>query len=671
MAKEGESYRATPTDKQDDYKIPNDIYDHIPKLALEYCCPSIIPPTPGPIDPAENWDSDQQDYCYNALPEPEAQFESDGQGEVDYPSDPDELSDNTNPDSPSDSKESSASDEASNTEEQSDYDLAFEVAYEHLLHPEPRRFVNSKQNLPVTDSSEDAGATNVESRESATASNRNECSQSSSTPINEQANADDQHSEEAGSEVQQRTVANRLKTKGDRVRAISTMRSDVSKLESKIAALLSSSKDPLSAISTSEALFFSRITKELKQVKSKLGDGLSPARSSKPSCPAGFAVDLYDGECLPSAKRTIVASWRAQSCKPNPDYRTPAVQFSEKTGVTLRHPGSLKRSITLFGGVWERAKTVDLGQPTQQPVKSLSPQQWPKPVPQPAEPPPWQSFLTSFKRPVQQSVEDPSREAIPQADSEREQQSFEQSGQQLARLTVDDSVTQSTGQQFQQPVHNLLTKSLEDISQQSIGEPVKTPDQSSTKTQPTKPPETPNQQPAENPIKKPQTTLLLEPKPQQEQPSKQPSPNPSPRKPPACRRVERSARLSQDSSGASIPPSASSQPISQHGLAISSITVIYNSPPTAPHISPLSPSQTPPASAPKPKIITLKLPSESPNSAAPEPETALTIALQSLTLISEKEPLLHPSANNCPSKSANSSSPAARSPILTASNSSA
>lgn len=237
---------------------------------------------------------------------------------------------------------------------------------------------------------------------------------------------------------------------------------------------------------------------------------------------------------------------------------------------------------------------VDLGQPTLQRLKLSSRQQWPKPAQQSVEPPPWQSFLESMRRPVQQSVKDTIRQVAHQPDTQSEQQSIQQAVQQLARLTVKDTITDTVGQPVQQPVHVPPYEGAKDRTQQSIEGPVKTPDRSSNKTVSAKQLEDPEQQSTEEPIKKPKIKLLFGRKPEQEsssaRPTEQHSPKPPSSKSPVQRRVERFKQLNKDSGEKAISPSskaASSQPISRNGLAVSDITVVCDFQPMTPDISSL------------------------------------------------------------------------------------
>jgi len=621
-------------------------------------------------------------------------------------SDTNELS---NPNGSSNSKNSSASDNPSNTNKQSDSDLAFEVAYEYL------------RSLPVTASSGDAGVAEREDRESTTTSNMITSLQSDCAPVPEpeHASAGDQQSkktaESAVSEIQQRRLARRLKREPNL--PVPDLRGDASKAEVDLgkSAIASSTAERLqrsSALldehagagdqqsegaraggqqrrvktkqdhlsirsakdletreavsdldtkrSSLKAMLAARaLKKELEKLRSKPGDGLGFLRPPKASWIARFAFAPFFEERDPNAKRIRFGLESGQWSIVKPDYVKLAIQFSKKYGVTGCPFGRSSRPGKVIDTIWKRAKTVDLGQPTLQPVVSLSPQQWPKPVLQPIEPPPWQSFLESMKRPVQQSVEDPLRQAVSQPDTEREQQSIQQAVQQLARLTVKDANTKSAGKPVQQPEHASPHESVEEPVQQSIEGPVKTPERSSIKTQSVKSPETPDQPPAEELVKKPRFTLLLGGKPVQEQPG-EPNKQHS-GKSPAQRRVERSARLNKDLVEEATPSSsgtATSQGTSQTGLAVSAITVVCDFQPTTPDISPLPPPRALSRPAPESKIVTLKLPSTSPNTPAPEP--TITAALQSLTLTENANPC--PLFRTLPSRSATSSTHTSSSP---------
>lgn len=483
-----------------------------------------------------------------------------------------------------------------------------EVASEILQRRLARR-LKREQNLSVSDSREDAGKVEVEDRESAITSRMVECPQSSPAPASEEQQQSEETTEHAGhevqqqneeaaeraaSEVQQRRIARRLKMEGDLLGAISTMDSEVSK---RIAAMLPSSKATVSDTPTSDALCMSSITKELENIGGKQRDGLillRPARPPKASWTARFASAPLFEDCYPYAKRIKFGLESGQWSIEKPDYIKLAIQFYKKYGVTGCPFGRSSRSGRVIGGIWEHAQMVDLGQPTLQRLKLSSRQQWPKPAQQSVEPPPWQSFLESMRRPVQQSVKDTIRQVAHQPDTQSEQQSIQQAVQQLARLTVKDTITDTVGQPVQQPVHVPPYEGAKDRTQQSIEGPVKTPDRSSNKTVSAKQLEDPEQQSTEEPIKKPKIKLLFGRKPEQEsssaRPTEQHSPKPPSSKSPVQRRVERFKQLNKDSGEKAISPSskaASSQPISRNGLAVSDITVVCDFQPMTPDISSL------------------------------------------------------------------------------------
>jgi len=701
---------------------------------------SIYDPLPGEPPESVSWDIDrgeetgsdeqvycwggpsEQQYCYDATSEGGEMFESDGQGEMDYPDDPDEVSEHdgvsehdalsdtneqsdhntlSDPDTPSISKNPSASDPSSSINEQSDADLAFEVAYEYLRtlpvsassedtgaaetedrkvavvssiitnpqrSPAPvpehasagdqqskktaefavsdiqqhrlARRLKREQNLSVPESSGDASKAEVELGKSAIASSIQVCPQRSPAPASAEGQQSEGAAERARSDNQQRRGSRRLKTRGDLLRAISTMESDVSKLESWKAAMLPSSKATVSDTPTSDALRIPSMIKEIEEIRSKLESIRSkhrnvplPVRPPKASCSARFTSHYYDEKVLPSAKRMRVGLWWSRPWMTEPNY------IMEKTILTLRHPGRSKRCREVIGGAWEHAQMVDLGQPTLQAVKSLSPQQWPKPLQQPIEPPPWQSFLESMKSPVQQSVDGNARQAVPQPDTEHEQQSIQQAVQQLSRLTVKDAIAQSVGKPVQLPVHAPPQKSEKNLS---VEGPVKTPERFSMNIKLAKLLNIPDQPPAEEPVKKPTIRLLLGKRPvleQIEEPTEKHSPKSSFRKNPAQRRVQRSKRLNEKSGEEVITASSEAaclQQKPQNGLAVSGITVVCDFQPTTPDISPSSPPRTLPTFAPESETVKLKLHSTSPNPPAQEP--TLTTSLQSLTLTESANP---------------------------------
>lgn len=500
------------------------------------------------------------------------------------------------------------------------------------------RPTTSGPNLPIPASRGDAGKVEVGDRESAVAGRMVGRSQRSPEAEDESS---EETAERAGSEVQQRKVAGRLKTKGDLRRAMSTMDSDVSKFESWRAAMLPPSEATVSDTPTSDALCLSRMTKELESIRSSMmrelekirgtkGKGLLSVRPPKASWIARFASAPFWEDSDPSPKRIRFGPESGQWSIVEPKYIKLAMQFYEKYSVADCPFGRSSRSRKVVAGIWERAETVDLGQPAQQPVKSLPRHQWPKPVQQPVEPPPWQLFLESMKRPVQNIIEDPIRQAVPQPDIEHEQQSVQQAVQQLSRLSVQDSINESLGKPVQQPVHVPPKESVKEPVQLSIPQTVKTPEGSSVETQSVRSAETRDQQQTGEPVKKPKIRLLLGRKPQQEhpgEPPKQHSPKSPFRKNPAQRRIERSKRLNKDSANSPSSEAAPSQRITHSGLAVSDITVVCDFQPTTPDISRLLPPQTSNAVMAKSKIVKLKLPATS-----PAPDTALTTALQSLDL---------------------------------------
>ncbi len=525
------------------------------------------------------------------------------------------------------------------------------------------RQVKTEQSLPVPESRGDAAAANAASAERTIVS-----SITDSPEINSgRASVEDQKSEKAAEQVEskihqqteeeteragsdhlQRRVGRRLKTKGNLLCAISTMDSEVSKLESRIAAMLPSSTATVSDSPTSDARCISRmtkeienirsrITKELKKISGKQGNGPLPVRPPKGSCSARFASDSYVEGVLPSAKKIRIGLQTYQWASIKRDYMKPT------SDVTLRLSGRSRHSRWLIARIWKRAKTVDLGQPTLQPIKSLSPQQWPKPVQRPIEPPPWQSFLESMKEPVQHSVEDPIREAVTRPETEREQQSIQQTTQQIARLTVNEGITMSAGKPAQQSVHAPPQRSVKDEVPQSNKEAVNTPERSSMKIKLAKLLQTADQPPFEEPVEIPKIKLRFRQKAEQEQfeeATEQHSPKSAFRKGSAQRRVECSKRLNKGSGEEAISPSSeapsSSPQIAGDGLAVSGITVVCDFQPTAPDVPPLPPRPEPSSPAPKSKIITLKLPPTSPN--PPNPVPALSTSLQSLTLKSVTNP---------------------------------
>jgi len=522
------------------------------------------------------------------------------------------------------------------------------------------RQVKTEQSLPVPESRGDAAAANAGSAERTIVS-----SITDSPEINSgRASVEDQKSEKAaehveskihqqteeeteraGSDRLQRRVGRRLKTKGNLLCAISTMGSEVSKLESRIAAMLPSSTATVSDTPTSDARCISRMTKEIENIRSRITkelqkisgkqeNGPLPVRPPKGSCSARFASDSYVEGVLPSAKKIRIGLQMYQWASIKRDYMKPT------SDVTLRLSGRSRHSRWLIARIWKRAKTVDLGQPTLQPIKSLSRQEWPKPLQQPIEPPPWQSFLESMKRPVQDLIDDNVRQAVSQPDTEREQQTIQQTTQQIARLTVKDAIAQSVGKPVQLPVHAPPQTSEKDLS---VEGPVKTPGRSSMKIKLAKLLNIPDQPSAEEPVKKPTIRLLLGKRPvleQTEEPTEKHSDRPPSRKNPAQRRIELSKRLNNDSGEEAISPSSeapsSSPQISGDGLAVSGITVVCDFQPTAPDVPPLPPRPEPSSPAPKSKIITLKLPPTSLN--PPNPVPTLSTSLQSLTLKSVTNP---------------------------------
>lgn len=659
---------------------------------------------------------------HDALSGPDTLSDHDELSEHDAVSDTNELSDPNAP-SPTNtqppSKTSSASEEPPNTKEQSDADLAFEVACEYL------------RSLPVSASRGDVGKVEVGDLEIAIASSMAERPRRGSAPIDEDVGTGHQQSEEAaervGSEIQQRRLARRLKrehnfpvpeSSGDASKAEvelgkSAIASSIQVCPQRSPALASAEgqqskgaaervesdgqqrrvktkQDHLSIRSNEDletrgavsdldtrrsslkAMLAARaLKKELERIErigSKQGDDLIFLRPPKASWIARFAFAPFFEERDPNAKRIRFGLESGQWSIVKPDYIKLAMQFYKKYGVTGWPFGRSSRSGKVIARVWERAQTVNLGQPTMQPFKLLSPQQWPKPVQQPVEPPPWQSFLESMKRPVQQSVDGNARQAIPPPDTEPEKQSIQQAVQQLSRLTVKDAIITSAGKPLQQPVHPPPNESVEDVVQQLIKGPVKTPDRCSIKTQSVKPPETPDRPPAEEPIKKPRFTLLFRGKPVLEQtvePTEKHSPKSSFRKNPAQRRVERSMRLNGKSGEEAITASSEAaclQQKPQNGLAVSGIIVVCDFQPITPDISPSSPPRTSPTFIPESETVKLKLHSTSPNS--PAQEHTLTTSPQPLTLTEAANPCTL--FRTLPLEIRTSSSPA-QSPIPTAS----
>lgn len=499
------------------------------------------------------------------------------------------------------------------------------------------RQLRREQDWAVPDLSKDTNAARVESCTSSPDSSTIKGSQRSPAPVREHAGAEHQKSEKAaGSKIQQGRVGGRLKTQRDQ--AISITDSEGSSFESRIADTLSSSTATVSEFETWSDRCVASLAEQIESMKRQLErmisngkDGRLPVRRPRVPWNARFTSDLDFEQVLPCAKRIRFGLWRRRLWKAKP------YNISEQTIVTLRHPGRSKRCREIVRGIWEHAQTVNLGQPTQQPTDPLSPQQWPKPAQQLIDPPPWQEFLESMKRPVQQTIEDPIKQTSPQPDKEREQQSINEAAQQLAQLTVQDTITESARTPVEQPLNAPFDESAEDVVQQSTEEAVKPSERSSITTQTANPSETPDKPPAEEPLNKPNPKLLLGEKPEQNQPE-EPTKNPSPKSPfrknPAQRRVERSKRsnekLGTEATSSSSEAASSSPQVSGDCLAVSGIMVVCDFQPTTSDLSLLPSerglsSQTPESN----EISTIMDPRPS---TPPASETAVTTALQSLDL---------------------------------------